>query len=97
MGAITPEGRLFFQRQDHASKGPDVVRFVQMLTRTIPGTLLVIWDGASMHQGQVMKDFLSQEGATRLPLERLPGSAPALNLHISRPEASERCCEAASA
>jgi hypothetical protein len=28
IGGITPEGRIFMQRQDHSYKGPDVVRFV---------------------------------------------------------------------
>lgn len=62
IGGITPEGRLFFQSQDHSYKGPDVVRFLQMLTRKIAGKLLIIWDGASIHQGQVMKEFLRQGG-----------------------------------
>src|SRR6202035_665721 len=45
MGGMTPEGRIFMQMQDHSYKGPDVVRFLQLLTREISGKLLVIWDG----------------------------------------------------
>jgi hypothetical protein len=37
MGGITPEGRIFMQTQDHSYKGPDVVRFLQLLTRELPG------------------------------------------------------------
>jgi len=59
-GAIPSEGRLLFPRQDHADTAPDVGRVVQMLTRQIPGHLLVIWDGASMHHGHVRKDVLSK-------------------------------------
>jgi hypothetical protein len=58
MGGITPEGRMFMQTQDHSYKGPDVVRFLQLLTREIPGKLLVIWDGAPIHRSQVVKDYL---------------------------------------
>jgi transposase len=79
IGGLTMDGRMFMQMQDHSYKGPDVVRFLQMLLRKIPGKLLVIWDGASIHRGQVLKDFLAQGGATRIHLERLPGYAPELN------------------
>jgi transposase len=38
-----------------------------------------MWDGASIHRCQAVKDFLSQGGAKRIHLERLPGDAPELN------------------
>lgn len=79
MGAITPAGTLLLAIQEHAFKGPDVVRFLQHLLRQIPGKLLVVWDGAPIHRGQAVKDFLAQGGAVRLQLEQLPGYAPELN------------------
>lgn len=79
IGGLTPEGRLFMRVQDHSYKGPDVVRFLQMLLRKIPGNLLVIWDGATIHRCQVVKDFLAKGGAKRIHLERLPAYAPELN------------------
>lgn len=79
MGGLTLSGRLFMQVQDHSYKGRDVVRFLQLLLRKIPGKLLVIWDGAPIHRGHVVKDFLSAGGAKRIHLERLPGYAPELN------------------
>jgi transposase len=79
IGGLTLDGRLVMHIQDHSFKGPDVVRFLQLLLRKIPGKLLVIWDGASIHRSQAVKDFLAQGGAKRLHLERLPGSAPELN------------------
>jgi hypothetical protein len=42
IGGICPQRRLFMQTQDHSYKGPDVVRFLQVLLREIPGKLLVI-------------------------------------------------------
>lgn len=98
IGGITPDGRMFMQTQDHAYKGPDVVRFLQVLTREIPGTLLVIWDGATIHHCQVIKDFLAKGGATRIHLERLPAYAPELNPQegvwnqLKRVELKNVCC-----
>src|SRR5205823_13037014 len=49
------------------------------LLQHLPGKLLVIWDGASVHHGETVKAFLRAGGAARLHLERLPGYAPDLN------------------
>ena len=79
IGGLTMDGRMFMQMQDHSYKGPDAVRFLQMLERKISGKLLVIWDGASIHRSHVIKEFLAAGGAKRIHLERLPGYAPELN------------------
>src|SRR3984893_11368385 len=98
IGALTPEGRIFMQTQDHSYKGPDVVRFLQLLLREIPGNLLVIWDGASIHRCQAIKDFVAQGGAKRIHLERLPAYAPELNPQegvcnlLKRVELKNVCC-----
>ncbi len=98
IGGITVNGRIFMQMQDHSYKGPDVVRFLQMFLREIPGKLLVIWDGAIIHRCQVIKDFLSKGGAKRIYLERLPGYAPERNPQegvwnlLKRVELKNVCC-----
>jgi len=98
MGGMTPEGRIYMQTQDHAYKGPDVVRFLQLLTREIPGKLLVIWDGAAIHRCQAVKDFLRKGGARRIHLEQLPAYAPELNPQegvwnlLKRVELKNICC-----
>ncbi len=56
IGAITPDGRLVMQSQDHAYCAHDVVRFLRLLLRKLPGKLLVIWDEASIHRAQAIKD-----------------------------------------
>src|SRR5215472_16211670 len=102
IGGITPEGRIFMQTQDHSYKGPDVVRFLQLLLREIPGKILVIWDGAPIHRSQPIKDFLAKGGAKRLHLERLPGYAPELNPQegvwnlLKRRELKNLCCQTLS-
>jgi transposase len=98
IGGITQEGRIFMQTQDHSYKGCDVVRFLQILLREIPGKLLVIWDGASIHRCKAIKDFLADGGAKRIHLERLPAYAPELNPQegvwnlLKRVELKNICC-----
>lgn len=79
ISAITPDGRLFLAVQERAIRGPDVVRFLKHLLRHLPGTLLVIWDGAPIHRGQAVKDVLAAGGAARIRLEQLSGYAPEIN------------------
>ncbi len=98
IGALTPNGRLFLQTQDHAYHSPDVVRFLRVLLRKISGKLLLIWDGAPIHRGQPVKDFLARGAARRLHLEQLPGYAPELNPveglwnALKRVELGNVCC-----
>jgi transposase len=98
IGALTTEGKICMQTQDHSYKGPDVVRFLQVLLREIPGKLLVIWDGATIHRCQAIKDFLAKGGAKRISLERLPAYAPELNPQegvwnlLKRVELKNVCC-----
>ena len=60
--------------------------------------VLVIWDGAPIHRGQPIKDFLRRGAAKRLHLEQLPGYAPDLNPvegiwnYLKRVELANRCC-----
>ena len=89
IGGITPSGQIFMQMQERASTAVDVVRFVRMLLRTIPGLLLVIWEGSPIHRADVIKQFLASPMSKRVHLERLPGYAPELNPQKSRPHPRE--------
>jgi transposase len=79
ISAITPAGQLLMQVQEAAYHGTEVVQFLKHVLRHIEGKLLILWDGASIHQGQAIKEFLTAGGAKRVHLERLPGYAPDLN------------------
>ena len=79
ISAITPEGQLLLHVREEAYHGSDVVRFLEHVLRHIGGKLLIMWDGASIHRSQAIKDFLSAGAAKRIHLERLPGYAPDLN------------------
>src|SRR2546421_7570186 len=66
IGALTQKGRLFLQTQEQAYCSEDVVRFLRLLLRRMSGKLLVIWEGATIHRSQVIKDFLARGAAKRL-------------------------------
>jgi hypothetical protein len=79
ISGITPVWRPLLLVQDHPYKSPDIVRFLKQLPRHIPGTLLVIWDGAPIQRGQPAKAVVAQGGARRIRLEQFPGYAPDVN------------------
>jgi transposase len=79
ISGITPAGKLLLQVHEHAIRGEQVVDFLEHLLRHQTGKLLVIWDGASIHRCQAIKQFLADGGAERIWLERLPAYAPDLN------------------
>ena len=79
ISAITSDGKLYTMVQERTFKGPDVVRFLKHLMQQIPGKLLIIWDGATIHRSRAVKAFLADGAAERICLERLPSYAPELN------------------
>lgn len=99
IGAVTPEGRLYTQIQDKAFRGPTIVGFLRQLLRQIPGRLLVVWDGASIHRCEAVKAFLTAGAAAWLQLVRLPPYAPDLNPAegiwklLKCDELKNRCCQ----
>jgi transposase len=99
IGGITQTGRMFMQMQERAYKAEDVVRFLRMLLRKIPGKLLIIWDGSPIHRAAVVKQFLASPMGKRVHLERLPGYAPDLNPQelvwnlLKRRELKNLCCQ----
>ena len=74
------------------------MRFLRVLLRKISGKLLLIWDGAPIHRGQPVKDFLAHGAAKRLHREQLPGYAPERNPvagrwnYLKRVAPGNRCC-----
>jgi transposase len=99
ISGVTAAGRLFTHIQDEAFTGETIVAFLRQLLRQVPGKLLVVWDGATIHRCQAVKDFLAHGAAARVHLERLPGYAPELNPDegvwnlLKRLELKNRCCQ----
>jgi transposase len=79
IGAISPEGKLYFHVQDHSMDSGDVVAFLEHLLREISGRLVIIWDRAPIHRSHIIQEFLANGAAQRIHLERLPAYAPELN------------------
>jgi transposase len=79
ISAITPEDDLYFQIRDSAFDSEGVIAFLNELHQQIPGKLLVIWDGATIHRSKEIIQYLSDGATEWLLLERLPGYAPDLN------------------
>ncbi len=79
IGALTATGRVFQHIRTYSLKRADVVAFLRHLLRQLAGKLLVSWDGSPIHRSAEIKRFLTEGGAARLHLERLPGYAPDLN------------------
>jgi transposase len=98
IGAVGLYGKLYFQVYARAIRSVEAIGFLGHLLRHISGKLLVVWDGAPIHQSQRVKQFLSQGAAKRIHLEHLPGYAPELNpeegiwRHLKRVEMRNLCC-----
>ena len=70
--------RFLFQIHPGSIKSFQVVEFLRHLQRHIPGKILFIWDGASIHRSVLVKDFVAATKG-RIVVERLPAYAPELN------------------
>ncbi len=100
ISAISLSGHLYFELQERSYTGTDVVRFLQSLRRKagLGKRLLIIWDGASIHTGHLVRDYLAAGAARYLQLERLPAYAPELNPdegvwnYLKRVELGNVCC-----
>ena len=98
ISALTVEGRLLLRAQERAYCGADVVGFLRYLPRQLGAGLLVIWDGATIHHNQQVREFLATGGAPAIHLEVLPGYAPELNPqegiwhHLKQVELKNVCC-----
>jgi len=99
ISAITPTGKLYLAMQTEAFKSRTVIAFLEQLLAVMAGKLLIIWDGATIHRSQAIKDFLAAGAAERIWLERLPAYAPDLNPdegiwhYLKHVELKNVCCQ----
>lgn len=78
MGGLTTELRLYLRVQEHAFGSKDVEAFLRYLMSCIPGRLLVVWDGDTIHRSAALREFIRSLRGW-IFVERLPGYAPDLN------------------
>ncbi len=68
----------YFRFFPGAIRSPQIVAFLQALTRQIDGPILIIWDGLPAHRSKLVREYVeSLDG--QIVLERLPAYAPELN------------------
>lgn len=79
ISGITLDDRLFLLVREQALTSVGVVEFLRHLLRHLPGLLLVIWDGAPIHRGHAVTEFLATPAGQRIQIEPLPGYAPEAN------------------
>ncbi len=79
ISAVTEDLRLLSRTWTGTINGQRVVTFLQHILRQVSGQVLVVWDGASIHRCQAVKQFVADGATKRLKLLRLPGYAPELN------------------
>jgi transposase len=70
--------RLYFKLYAGTIKKEQVVEFLRLLLRMIPGKLIVIWDRLPSHRSALVRDFV-EAATSRLKIEYLPAYAPELN------------------
>jgi transposase len=79
ISALTAHGQLLSRTYEGTINGKRVVAFLRHSVHHVPGKLLVVWDGASIHRCHAVKQFLAEGGAKRLKLLALPSYTPELN------------------
>ena len=68
----------YFRLYEKAMGGPEVIDFLQALTRHIRGPLLIVWDRLPAHKSRLVQEFIGYS-AGHIETEYLPGYAPELN------------------
>jgi len=80
ISAVTPEGWLRMQVYEEPITNVQVARFLCHLWHSLPGERFwFFWDGATIHGGWAVKQFLAAAPAGCFRVEPLPGYAPDLN------------------
>ena len=77
--SISVTGKLFFQIRDNSFKGAGIIEYLSALLKTTLKKILLIWDNASWHKSQEVKDFLNSDEGKRLWVAQIPPYSPEFN------------------
>ena len=96
--AISLGGQRTTKTQATSFNGSGIVSFLSHLLQTVPGNIVLIWDGARIHHCKLVKAFLKTPEASRLRLIRLPAYSPELPpdegvWHWLKRELGNACCK----
>lgn len=78
ISGVTPAGQLYSHIRERVLGSFDVRCFLEHLLERLGCPLLVIWDGASIHRGEV-DVWLAELGSEQIVVKQLPAYAPELN------------------
>lgn len=82
LSAISNQGDIYYRRQEASYTGSEIAKFIRDLCGLTPRKqkLLIIWEGASIHRSQEVKDCLRLENSEgRVQLALRPAYSPQLN------------------
>lgn len=97
ISALSEDGRLLMQVRDHSLKAHDCIGFLKHLVRHL-GKVLVVWDCASIHRSELIKEYLHSQSQAQVHLASLPGYAPEVNpdegvwRYLKQVELRNLCC-----
>jgi hypothetical protein len=78
----------YFRLYEGSITSERVIEFLGHLQRHVPGKLLIVWDGASIHRSKLIREYVAGLHG-KIWMERLPAYAPELNpveyLSLPRP------------
>lgn len=77
--SISVEGKLFYQIRDNSFKGSGIIEYLKCLLASTNSKILLIWDNATWHSSQEVKDFLNTELGQRLWVANTPPYSPEFN------------------
>jgi transposase len=77
--SISVTGEMFFQIRDNSFKGEGIIEYLKSMLSTTKRKILLIWDNATWHKSQNVKDFLNTELGKRLWVTNIPPYSPEFN------------------
>ena len=77
--SISPEGKMYYETQNKGFKGAEIVEYLKGLLQTTERKIMLIWDNATWHKSQEVKDFLKSEIGQRLWVANTPAYSPEFN------------------
>jgi transposase len=77
--AISEAGKMFYQIRDNSFKGTGIIGFLKDLLAFASRKVLLIWDNASWHKSEEVKDFLNTDLGKMLWVSNTPPYSPEFN------------------
>jgi len=77
--AVSAQGQLRYRMRHHPFDSQAIIEYLEYLLESFKRKLLLIWDGASIHDSETVRKYLATKKQKELCLVRQPYYAPELN------------------